>query len=99
MMILMSTDTERFNSREIAVTGSFFFCEVCNAICEYGDLVWQEHQNETRFHKMKRMLLLRCAHCGSVVVDAYAEFSLERNEFWCKNCIGEVGYLTFRLLK
>lgn len=51
---------------------------------------------EAKFHKMKRMLLLRCANCGNVVVDAYAEYSPERNQFWCKNCIGEVGYVTFR---
>ena len=92
----MLTGTKMLNSREIAVAGSFFFCEVCNAVCEYGDPVWQEHQKEAKFHKMKRMLLLRCAHCGSVVVDAYAEYSLERNQFWCRNCIGEVGYLVFR---
>jgi phage FluMu protein Com len=45
---------------------------------------------------MKRMFLLRCARCNKVVVDAYAEYSPERNQFWCKNCIGEEGYLKFR---
>ncbi len=97
--IVTSAETKTFNSREFAVAGSFFFCEVCNAICEYGDPLWLEHHRETKFHRMKRMLLLRCAHCGNVVVDAYAEFSPERNQFWCKNCIGEVGYLAFRSLE
>ena len=91
-----STDASTFKSRELAVVGSFFFCEVCNAVCEYGDQVWQEHQEEARFHQMKRMFLLRCRSCGNVVVDAYAEYSPERNQFWCKNCIGKIGYLKFR---
>ena len=96
MVILASAEVKGFHTRELAVIGSFFFCEVCNVICEYGDAVWQEHQKESKFHKMKRMLLLRCAHCGNVVVDAYAEYSLERNQFWCRNCIEKVGYLRFR---
>jgi hypothetical protein len=94
----MTQITERttFASRESAVVGNFFFCEVCNAVCEYGDVVWVEHQQEKRFHKMKRMLVIRCWNCGVTVVDAYAEYSLERNQFWCKNCIEKVGYLNFR---
>jgi hypothetical protein len=91
-----TTKSARFESRELAVVGNFFFCEVCNAVCEYGDPVWEEHQKEMKFHKMKRMLLLRCWNCGTVVVDAYAEYSLERNQFWCRNCIEKVGYLKFR---
>jgi hypothetical protein len=96
----MTTKTESatFQSREKAVTGTFFFCEVCNSVCEYGDLVWLEHHTELKFHEMKRMLLLRCAQCGNIVVDAYAEYSLERNQFWCRNCIEKNGYLTFRAL-
>lgn len=91
-----TTESTSFQSRELAVVGNFFFCEVCNAVCEYGDYIWLEHQKEMKFHKMKRMLLLRCWNCGTVVVDAYAEYSLERNQFWCKNCIEKVGYLNFR---
>ena len=91
-----TTELANFQSRELAVVGTFFLCEVCNAVCEYGDLDWQEHQNEFKFHRMKRMLLLRWWNCESVVVDAYAEYSPERNQFWCRNCIGKVGYLTFR---
>jgi hypothetical protein len=68
------SETEAFQSRELAVAGSFFFCEACNSVCEYGDPVWQEHRKELKSHKIKRMLLLRCAVCGTVVVDAYAEF-------------------------
>jgi len=85
-----------FRSREIAIAGNFFFCEVCNLVCEYGDPLWQEHQSQLKFHKMKRMFLLRCARCKKVVVDAYAQYSPERNQFWCKNCIGDIGYLKFR---
>ena len=89
-----STDT--LEARDLAVTGSFFFCEVCNTVCEYGDALWEEHQKSLKFHKMKRMLLLRCWNCGNVVVDAYAEYSPERNQFWCRNCISQIGYLAFR---
>src|SRR5208283_226166 len=87
---------EAFETRDSAVTGSFFFCEICNTVCENGDPLWQEHQKSMKFHKMKRMLLLRCWNCGNVVVDAYAEYSPERNQFWCRNCITKVGYLAFR---
>ena len=90
------TEVSDFRSRELAIAGNFFFCEVCNLVCEYGDPLWQEHQSQLKFHKMKRMFLLRCARCRKVVVDAYAEYSPERNQFWCKNCIGEAGYLKFR---
>gem|GEM_PF-1161995 len=91
-----TTESTSFESRELAVVGNFFFCEVCNVVCEYGDPIWLEHQKEMKYHKMKRMLLLRCWNCGTVVVDAYAEYSLERNQFWCRNCIEKVGYLKFR---
>lgn len=91
-----AAEATEFETRDLAVAGSFFFCEVCNLICEYGDVLWQEHQAELKFHKMKRMLLLRCWNCGSVVVDAYAEYSPERNQFWCKNCVSKAGHLKFR---
>lgn len=90
------SSADSLRSRELAVTGSFFFCDRCNCVCEYGDEIWEEHQASLKFHKMKRMLLLRCWNCGNVVVDAYAEYSPERNQFWCRNCIGAVGYLKFR---
>jgi hypothetical protein len=90
------SDPGTFTSRDIAVVGTFFFCEVCNVVCEYGDSAWAEHRTKLKFHRIKRMLLLRCSHCGSVVIDAYAEYSPERNEFWCKNCICNVGYVNFR---
>ncbi len=91
-----ATENASSQSRELAVVGSFFFCEVCNAVCEYRDPVWQEHQKEMKFHKMKRMLIIRCWNCGAVLVDAYAEYSPERNQFWCRNCIEIAGYLNFR---
>jgi len=96
MTMSKSTEIADFESRELAVAGSFFFCEICNLVCEYGDFLWQEHQNQLKFHKIKHMFLLRCWNCHKVVVDAYAEFSPERNQFWCKNCIGDIGYLRFR---
>ncbi len=95
----MSTDPAVFESRELAVIGNFFFCEVCNTVCEFGDPTWQEHRSSLKFHNMKRMLLLRCAHCNDVVIDAYAAYSPERNEFWCKNCIGNVGFSKFRCIE
>ncbi len=91
-----SAEASDFKSRELAVVGSFFFCEVCNSVFEYGDSAWQEHHKDLKFHKMKRMLLLQCAQCKRVVVDAYAEYSPERNQFWCRECIGRIGYLKFR---
>ena len=98
-MIQSEEQSDGFQKRELEVMGNFFFCEACNLVCEYGDPMWEEHQQQLKFHKMKRMLLLRCWNCGAVVVDAYAEYSPERNQFWCRNCIGEVGYLKFRSLE
>ena len=91
-----SSEREASEKRDLAVVGSFFFCEICNSVCEYGDSVWQEHQEDLKSHKMKRMLILRCWKCGSVVLDAHAEYSPERGQFWCRNCIGDAGYLKFR---
>ena len=93
---MLQASADSLAVRDLAVTGSFFFCEVCNTVCEYGDALWEEHQKSMKFHKMKRMLLLRCWNCGSVVVDAYAEYSPEKNQFWCRNCISKIGYLAFR---
>ena len=94
--MIQPQETDEFLKRELAVTGSFFFCEVCNLICEYGDPAWQEHQQQLKFHEMKRMLILRCWNCGKTVIDAYAQYSPERNQFWCRNCIEKTGYLNFR---
>jgi hypothetical protein len=91
-----TTEIPDIRLREQAIAGNFFFCEACNLVCEYGDALWREHQSQLKFHKMKRMFLLRCATCKKVVVDAYAQYSPERNQFWCKNCIGDIGYLKFR---
>jgi DNA-directed RNA polymerase subunit N (RpoN/RPB10) len=44
---------------------------------------------------MRRVMILRCSRCGNVVTDSYAQYSPEKNRFWCKNCISEAGAETF----
>lgn len=96
MQMSKSAEISGFQPRESPVVGNFFFCEICNLVCEHGDPLWQEHQAQLKFHKIKHMFVLRCWNCHKVVVDAYAEYSPERNQFWCKNCIGDIGYIRFR---
>jgi hypothetical protein len=81
--------------REKAVLDTVYYCETCNVIIEPGDADISIHKRDLPDHKMRRVMILRCSHCGSVVTDSYAQYSPERNQFWCKNCISEAGAEAF----
>ena len=78
-----------------AVLDTVYFCESCNIIIEPGDVDIALHKKELPHHKMRRVLILRCARCGNVVTDSYAQYSPERNQFWCKTCVEEAGVEAF----
>ncbi|SRR5712692_7088261 len=73
--------------REKSVLDTIYYCETCNIVIERADPDVAQHKKELQNHKMRRVMILRCGRCGNVVTDSYAEYSPERNQFWCKNCI------------
>ena len=75
------------DARDKSVLDTIYYCESCNIIMERADPDITRHKNELPNHKMRRVMILRCNHCGNVVTDSYAEYSPERNEFWCKSCL------------
>jgi DNA-directed RNA polymerase subunit RPC12/RpoP len=81
--------------REKAVLNTVYYCETCNLIIEHGDADISTHKRELPHHRMRRVMILRCSRCGSVVTDSSAEYSPEKNQFWCKNCISEAGAKAF----
>ncbi len=83
------------DERDKGVLDMLYYCETCNITIEPGDVDVARHKKELPHHKMRRILVLRCAHCGNVVTDSYAEYSPERNQFWCKTCIAELGFHEF----
>ena len=81
--------------RDKAVQNTVYYCETCNYIIEPGDLDISIHKKDLPHHKMRRVMILRCSSCGDIVTDSNAQYSLEKNQFWCKNCISEVGAKSF----
>ncbi len=73
--------------RDKSVLDTIYYCETCNIVMERSDPDVTRHKREMPNHKMRRVMILRCGRCGNVVTDSYAEYSPERNQFWCKNCI------------
>ncbi len=56
-------------------------------VLDMGDPEVQQHKIDKPSHKMRRVQVVRCARCGQVVTDSYAQYSVERGQFWCKNCV------------
>ena len=81
--------------RDKAVLNTIYYCETCNIIIELRDADISIHKKDLPHHRMRRVMILRCSHCGNVVTDSYAQYSPEKNQFWCKNCISEAGIEAF----
>ncbi len=77
--------------RDKAILDTVYYCETCNIIIEPGDMDVERHKIELTHHKMRRVMILRCGHCGNVVTDSYAEYIAEKNQFWCKNCLSDTS--------
>jgi uncharacterized Zn finger protein len=75
------------DARDRSVLDTIYYCETCNIVMERADTDVIRHKNELPNHKMRRVMILRCSRCGNVVTDSYAEYSPERNQFWCKSCL------------
>lgn len=73
--------------RDKAVLNTVYYCETCNLIIEPGDADISMHKRDLPHHKMRRVMILRCGRCGNIVTDSYAQYSLEKNQFWCKDCL------------
>jgi len=81
--------------RDKSVLDTIYYCETCNQVIDRSDPDVLNHKKELPSHKMRRVMILRCARCLAIITDSYAEYSPERNQFWCKNCIGEAGVDSF----
>ncbi len=75
--------------RDKAILDTIYYCETCNIVIEPGDADVTIHKRDSPHHKMRRVMILRCGHCGNIVTDSYAEYIIEKNDFWCKNCIAD----------
>ena len=73
--------------RDKAVQNTLYYCETCNTIIEPGDVDVSTHKKDLPHHKMRRVMILRCSRCGDTVTDSNAQYSLEKNQFWCKSCL------------
>jgi RNase P subunit RPR2 len=77
------------DDRDKAILETIYYCENCNMVLEPGDSDVERHKKELPHHKMRKVFIVRCGHCGSIVTDSHAQYSPERNQFWCKNCIAD----------
>jgi RNase P subunit RPR2 len=75
------------DERNKAILNTIYYCESCNMILEPGDLDIERHKKDLPSHKLRRVLIVRCGHCGKIVTDSYAQYSPQLNRFWCKNCL------------
>ena len=75
------------DERDKSVLDTIYYCETCNIVMERVDPDINRHKKELPYHKMRRVMILRGGRCGNVVTDSYAEYSPEKNQFWCKTCI------------
>jgi DNA-directed RNA polymerase subunit RPC12/RpoP len=73
--------------RDRAILETIYYCETCNVVLELGNADIAIHKRELPLHKMRRVMIVKCAHCSNIVTDSYAEYVQEKNEFWCKNCL------------
>lgn len=78
-------------TRDKAILDTIYYCETCNIIIELGDADVAIHKRDLPYHKMRRVMIVKCGHCGNVVTDSYAQYVQEKNEFWCKNCLFETS--------
>lgn len=86
---------EWVDERDKSILNTVYYCETCNLIIDPGDADISLHKKDLPHHKMRRVMILRCGRCGNVVTDAYAEYSPEKNLFWCRNCISEASVESF----
>lgn len=77
------------DERDKAILDTIYYCESCNVILESGDIDVDRHKRDLPHHKLRKVLLVRCGHCGNVVTDSFAQYSPSLMQFWCKNCLAE----------
>jgi hypothetical protein len=83
------------DERDRAILETIYYCENCNMVLEPGDSEVERHKKELPHHKMREVFIVRCGKCGNIVTDSHAQYSPERNQFWCKSCIAESGAQSF----
>jgi hypothetical protein len=77
------------DERDKAILDTIYYCESCNMVLEPGDTDIERHRKDLPNHKLRKVLIVRCGHCGNIVTDSYAQYSPQLNSFWCKNCLSD----------
>jgi len=77
------------DERDKAILDTIYYCESCNMVLEPGDTDIERHRKALPNHKLRKVLIVRCGHCGNIVTDSYAQYSPQLNSFWCKNCLSD----------
>jgi len=77
------------DERDKAILDTIYYCENCNMVLEPGDTDIERHRRDLPNHKLRKVLIVRCGHCGNIVTDSYAQYSPQLNRFWCKNCLSD----------
>jgi hypothetical protein len=72
------------DERDKAILETIYYCENCNMVLEPDDSDVERHKKDLPHHKMRKVFIVRCGNCGNIVTDSHAQYSPERNQFWCK---------------
>jgi len=75
------------DERDKAILDTIYYCENCNMGLGSGDSDTERHKKELPHHKMRKVFIVRCGLCGNIVTDSHAQYSPEKNRFWCKSCL------------
>jgi len=83
------------DERDKAILETIYYCENCNMVLEPRDIAVARQKKVSTRHKVRKVFIARCGHCGNIVTDSHAQYSPERSQFWCRNCIAEMGVQSF----
>ena len=80
------------DERDSAILDTIYYCESCNMVLEPGDIDIDRHKKDLPNHKLRKVLIVRCGHCGNIVTDSHAQYSPQLNRFWCKSCLFSTSF-------
>ena len=80
------------DERDRAILDTIYYCESCNMVLEPGDIDIDHHKKDLPSHKLRKVLIVRCGHCGNIVTDSHAQYSPQLNRFWCKSCLFSTSF-------
>src|SRR5438552_7069577 len=63
------------DERDKAILETIYYCENCNMVLEPRDIDVEQHKKDLPHHKMRKVFIVRCGHCGNIVTDSHAQYS------------------------